>query len=148
MRRYTALQSFLTDAAVRQQCNALTFKVNLQKGVTCSIYHITLPFQAWGLWKEGRCVELLDDAPSGTCPVSEVLRCIHVALLCVQERAAVRPAMATVAMMLSSETFPLPEPRRPGFVVFRRPKHATATASTELPQHSWNGVTNTVLEGR
>ncbi|CAA7394622.1 unnamed protein product [Spirodela intermedia] len=110
--------------------------------------HESLLSKAWGLWKEGKCAELLDDAPSGTCPVSEVLRCIHVALLCVQERAVVRPTMATVAMMLSSETFPLPEPRRPGFVVFRSPKHATVSTAVELLQYTGNGVTNTVMEGR
>ena len=45
---------------------------------------------------------------------SEVLRSIHVGLLCVQHCADDRPSMSSVVLMLSSEVA-LPQPRESGF---------------------------------
>lgn len=43
-------------------------------------------------------------------------RCIHVALLCIQENAMDRPTMLNVVFMLRNEmTVPLPTPKRPAF---------------------------------
>ena len=43
-------------------------------------------------------------------------RCIHVAFLCVQEKAIDRPTMSNVVFMLRNETtVPLPTPKRPAF---------------------------------
>lgn len=49
-----------------------------------------------------------------SCVVSEVLRSIHVALLCVQHHANDRPTMLSVVLMLVSEGA-LPEPKQPAF---------------------------------
>ena len=49
-----------------------------------------------------------------SCIVSEVLRSIHVALLCVQNHAEDRPTMLSVVLMLVSESA-LPEPKQPAF---------------------------------
>ena len=49
-----------------------------------------------------------------SCVVSEVLRSIHVALLCVQHHAEDRPTMLSVVLMLVSESA-LPEPNQPAF---------------------------------
>ena len=56
---------------------------------------------------------MIDDSV-GDFTVSEVLRCIHVGLLCVQQRPEDRPNMSSVVLMLSSESL-LPKPRQPGF---------------------------------
>uniref|UniRef100_A0ACD5W4J5 Uncharacterized protein n=1 Tax=Avena sativa TaxID=4498 RepID=A0ACD5W4J5_AVESA len=69
---------------------------------------------AWTLWKEGRGVDLLDEAMAGTYDYSVVLRCIQVALLCVQVHPRSRPLMSSVVMMLSSENATMPEPNEPG----------------------------------
>ncbi|KAI3860312.1 hypothetical protein MKX03_030993 [Papaver bracteatum] len=45
----------------------------------------------------------------------EILRCIHVGLLCVEEFAVDRPTMATILSMLTSEIATLPAPKNPAF---------------------------------
>ena len=47
--------------------------------------------------------------------VRDMVRCIHIGLLCVQEDPANRPSMASVALMLSSSTMTLPLPDEPAF---------------------------------
>ena len=48
-------------------------------------------------------------------PGSDIIRCIHIALLCVQESVANRPTMNTVVLMLSSNSLSLPVPSEPAF---------------------------------
>ncbi|MFS7994467.1 putative protein kinase RLK-Pelle-DLSV family [Helianthus anomalus] len=69
---------------------------------------------AWRLYKEGRSIELTSGSLQASRVVSEVLRSIHVALLCVQHHAEDRPTMLSVVLMLVSEG-PLPEPKTPAF---------------------------------
>jgi len=45
----------------------------------------------------------------------EVLRCIHIGLLCVQEDPQHRPTMSNVVVLLGSESMVLPQPRQPAF---------------------------------
>lgn len=56
------------------------------------------------------------------CQKSEVIRCIYIGLLCVQEDLVQRPTFSTILVMLTSNTVSLPEPRQPGFFVHSRPK--------------------------
>ncbi|KAK9059757.1 hypothetical protein SSX86_020461 [Deinandra increscens subsp. villosa] len=69
---------------------------------------------AWRLYKQGRSIELMSRSLQATCVVSEVLRSIHVALLCVQHHTEDRPTMLSVVLMLVSEGT-LPEPKQPAF---------------------------------
>jgi hypothetical protein len=48
-------------------------------------------------------------------PVTEVMKCFQVALLCVQDSANDRPNMSDVVAMLGSEGLTLPEPRQPAY---------------------------------
>ncbi|KAI3985432.1 hypothetical protein MKX01_033746, partial [Papaver californicum] len=57
---------------------------------------------AWRHWNDGSATEILDPTLKDTCSENEVVRCIHVALLCVQENAADRPTMPEVVLMLNS----------------------------------------------
>ncbi|XP_026432508.1 putative receptor-like protein kinase At4g00960 isoform X1 [Papaver somniferum] len=57
---------------------------------------------AWKHWKNGSAIEILDPAMKDTCCINEAVRCIHVALLCVQENFADRPSMPTVVLMLNN----------------------------------------------
>lgn len=52
---------------------------------------------------------------SGSGSMNEMLRCIHIGLLCVQEDAADRPTMASVVLMLSSFSISLDLPSEPAF---------------------------------
>uniref|UniRef100_A0A0D9YFW1 non-specific serine/threonine protein kinase n=2 Tax=Oryza glumipatula TaxID=40148 RepID=A0A0D9YFW1_9ORYZ len=96
---------------------------------------------SWLLWKEGRSVDLLDQLLGGSFDYSEVLRCIQVALLCVEVQPRNRPLMSSVVMMLASENATLPEPNEPGVNIGR---HASDTESSETL--TVNGVTITEIE--
>ncbi|KAJ0017738.1 hypothetical protein Pint_10861 [Pistacia integerrima] len=51
---------------------------------------------------------------------AEVMRCIHIGQLCVQEDPEIRPTMSSVVALLASQSIPLPdEPRQPPFSVGR-----------------------------
>lgn len=106
-----------------------------------------LHFQAWKLWNENNIVNLIDPVISDPCFELEMLRCINVGLLCVQEFVKDRPSMSTVTSMLSSEIVDLPSPKQPAFT--ERP-NAFDTESSQQSQKncSVNNVTVTVIEGR
>ncbi|CAA0396213.1 unnamed protein product [Arabidopsis thaliana] len=72
---------------------------------------------AWRLWTNKKALDLVDPLIAENCQNSEVVRCIHIGLLCVQEDPAKRPAISTVFMMLTSNTVTLPVPRQPGFFI-------------------------------
>uniref|UniRef100_A0A2N9FDR8 non-specific serine/threonine protein kinase n=2 Tax=Fagus sylvatica TaxID=28930 RepID=A0A2N9FDR8_FAGSY len=94
---------------------------------------------AWRLWIEERPLELLDEVISDSFTLSEVLRCIHVGLLCVQQQPSDRPDMSSVVLMLGSESL-LPSPKQPGFYTERNPPEADSC--------SINGVSYSLLEAR
>ncbi|PUZ61263.1 hypothetical protein GQ55_4G262000 [Panicum hallii var. hallii] len=75
---------------------------------------LTLLGYAYMLWKGGRSAELVDEVMDGGFNHSEVLRCIQVALLCVDVQPRNRPTMSSVVMMLASENATIPEPNEPG----------------------------------
>ncbi|KAM3699593.1 hypothetical protein ACJW31_05G037200 [Castanea mollissima] len=66
------------------------------------------------LGHEDRQLELIDKLENESCNPNEVLRSIHVGLLCVQQCPEYRPTMSTVVLMLSSE-IAQPEPKELGF---------------------------------
>ncbi|KAI3734764.1 hypothetical protein L6452_14242 [Arctium lappa] len=69
---------------------------------------------AWRLYKEDKSIEIMCASLRNSCIVSEVLRAIHVGLLCVQHHAKDRPTMLSVVLMLVSES-ELPPPKQPAF---------------------------------
>ncbi|KAJ6832818.1 receptor-like serine/threonine-protein kinase SD1-8 [Iris pallida] len=72
--------------------------------------YINLVAHAWNLWNEGKALELVDELMSKSFLEVEVLRCIKVGLLCVQELLADRPLMSSVMVMLGADLTSLPEP--------------------------------------
>ncbi|XP_004485681.1 receptor-like serine/threonine-protein kinase SD1-8 [Cicer arietinum] len=105
---------------------------------------------AWSQWREGNALELIDSSISDSYTPSEVLRCIHVGLLCVQERAEDRPTMPSVLLMLSSETALMPEPRSPGFSLGKSKNPQETDSSSSKHDETWsvNQVTVTLLNAR
>ncbi|THF96484.1 hypothetical protein TEA_017080 [Camellia sinensis var. sinensis] len=85
---------------------------------------------AWRLWSDGKELEFLDPLLAGSCPVAEVVRCIHIGLLCVQEDPKDRPNMSSVVVLLGSESATLPEPNQPAFSV-GRVAHIEPSSSTD-----------------
>uniref|UniRef100_A0A7N2L336 Apple domain-containing protein n=1 Tax=Quercus lobata TaxID=97700 RepID=A0A7N2L336_QUELO len=98
-------------------------------------------YKAWELWIEDKPRELIDESfiLDDSCTLFEVLQCIHVGLLCVQQRLEDRPNMSSVVLMLSGDN-PLPNPRQPGFF--------TEKALLGEDYSSRNVITCTVLEAR
>ncbi|KAK4485157.1 hypothetical protein RD792_007770 [Penstemon davidsonii] len=71
---------------------------------------------AWKNWRDGMAANLIDPMLRGIAGVPrDILRCIHIGLLCVQENAADRPTMASVVLMLNSFSITLPIPSEPAF---------------------------------
>ncbi|CAN6812181.1 unnamed protein product [Brassica oleracea] len=77
---------------------------------------------AWKLWNYGTALDLVDPIIADNYKKSEMFRCIHIGLLCVQEDPVDRPSLSTIFVMFTSNTMTLPVPRRPGFFDRTRPK--------------------------
>ncbi|CAN1281437.1 G-type lectin S-receptor-like serine/threonine-protein kinase At4g27290 [Linum perenne] len=108
---------------------------------------------AWKLWKEGRALEIMDSSLETECSgnVSQVMRCINIGLLCVQNSAYDRPTMANVVVMLGGgeETAALlPQPKEPAFYNEKEPFHTTDSSSSVFPFSSTNELSLTVLQAR
>ncbi|CAL9001530.1 unnamed protein product [Prunus brigantina] len=73
---------------------------------------------AWRSWREGTASNLIDPTLK-TGSRNEIMRCIHIGLLCVQENVADRPTMASVILMMNSYSFTLPLPSQPAFYLHR-----------------------------
>ncbi|TYG82333.1 hypothetical protein ES288_D01G079500v1, partial [Gossypium darwinii] len=67
------------------------------------------------LWNEGWAIELVNACLEDSIVESLVLRCIQVALICVQNFPKDRPTMSLVNFMLTNEEASLPLPKVPRF---------------------------------
>ncbi|XP_068639425.1 G-type lectin S-receptor-like serine/threonine-protein kinase At1g11300 [Aristolochia californica] len=98
---------------------------------------------AWHLWNEGQGLELLDQTIGCPDSATEVMRCIHVGLLCVQDRAADRPTMSSILFMLGNEAAIDLSPKQPAFSLGIIPAGRSTSDNC-----SSNIVTVTDVEGR
>ncbi|KAI0505019.1 hypothetical protein KFK09_015976 [Dendrobium nobile] len=104
---------------------------------------------AWSLWNKGKALELVDESISNSFSIAEVLKCIKVGLLCIQERPNDRPLMSSVILMLTSDKEVLPEPKRPGFVAMRQHSfEGDHSSSTKQESDSINEISLTIPFGR
>ncbi|XP_047061782.1 cysteine-rich receptor-like protein kinase 6 [Lolium rigidum] len=71
----------------------------------------------WEHWTMGTIVEIMDSSMTSHSPGDQMLKCIHIGLLCVQENPADRPLMSVVTVLLSSSTVSLQAPSRPAFCI-------------------------------
>ncbi|KAI7731726.1 hypothetical protein M8C21_025259, partial [Ambrosia artemisiifolia] len=78
--------------------------------------------EVWDLWKQEKPLLAVDSSLGDTFNAQEVLLCIHVGILCVQELAVDRPTMTDVASMLSNHETVLPSPNQPAFI-FKQLNH-------------------------
>ncbi|KAL6553222.1 hypothetical protein OROGR_007064 [Orobanche gracilis] len=100
---------------------------------------------AWKLWSEGNSMVFADRTVENSDFEAEIVRYIHIALLCVQEFPKDRPAVQTVLSMISREIGSLPLPKQPLFAEKWNHYNAPPTSETGC---SINGLTITVLDGR
>ncbi|TYJ30445.1 hypothetical protein E1A91_A06G130300v1 [Gossypium mustelinum] len=90
---------------------------------------------AWRNWSEGTALEVVDPILRD-CSRIEIMRCIHLGLLCVQDNIAYRPTMASVVLMLSSYSMTLPVPLRPAFSMHSTMETETKSQSSSLSNQS------------
>ncbi|CAN1783591.1 G-type lectin S-receptor-like serine/threonine-protein kinase At4g03230 [Linum perenne] len=103
---------------------------------------VSLLGHVWECWKEEKAMEVMDQSLSETCVANEFMRCVNVALLCVQEDPNDRPTMANIMSMLGSETTSLSRPKEPAFSTRRQNPSATGSSSVATME------TTTELEAR
>ncbi|KAK6236905.1 hypothetical protein SCA6_012242 [Theobroma cacao] len=70
---------------------------------------------AYDLWMEGKGLEFMDPSLDDRTSACKLVRCMQIALLCVQENANDRPTMLDVSSMLRNETAQMAAPKRPAF---------------------------------
>ncbi|KAM6576149.1 hypothetical protein CsatB_027986 [Cannabis sativa] len=87
---------------------------------------------AWTLMKEGNAFKLIEKCllSNPYMNIEEALRCIHIGLLCVQQKRNDRPNMSSVVQMLSDKSI-LPQPKPPAYF-----------SNTDL----WEGAHSSVLK--
>jgi hypothetical protein len=76
-------------------------------------------------------MELVDMHLLETINYSEILRYMHVGLLCVQEKPGDRPDMSSVILMLNGEKL-LSQPKAPGFYTGRGLPKTISPTSNEM----------------
>ncbi|XP_026382082.1 G-type lectin S-receptor-like serine/threonine-protein kinase At1g11300 isoform X2 [Papaver somniferum] len=128
--------------------------IEIVSGKKCTSFHLqelslSLLGYAWKLWNENMVQKLIDPTLlSEKAYAEEILKCIHVGLLCVQESPKDRPNMSTVLSILTSETTNLPVPKQPAYV----DREASSISSGSLHKtgnlFSVNHVTITSIDGR
>ncbi|XP_026432562.1 cysteine-rich receptor-like protein kinase 10 isoform X2 [Papaver somniferum] len=103
---------------------------------------------AWTHWNNGSAIEILDPTLKDTFSRSEAMRCIHVALLCVQEIVADRPTMPRVVQMLNNSVIGQDYiPSSPAFLADIK-RHIELQGYNESVTCSVNEVTVTELYPR
>ncbi|KAI3837884.1 hypothetical protein MKW92_000128 [Papaver armeniacum] len=104
---------------------------------------LNLLLHAWRLWNEEKWSEIVDEDLDDLYSPFEVIKCIHIGLLCCQNRVVDRPTMAEVDLMLNYET-DRPSPKEPPYTF------PTSSEKPSIPciHCSNNNVTLTTIGGR
>ncbi|GJV95393.1 putative receptor-like protein kinase [Tanacetum coccineum] len=74
---------------------------------------------AWKRWENGTPSDMIDPTlKTGSAgSLRNIIRSIHIGLLCVQENVTDRPTMGSIVLMLNSLSILLPQPSQPAFLV-------------------------------
>ncbi|KAL2327798.1 hypothetical protein Fmac_021225 [Flemingia macrophylla] len=119
---------------------------NKNRGFSDPEHSLNLLGHTWRLWTEDRPLDLTDAHFRERCIPFEVLRCIHVGLLCVQQKPEDRPDMSSVIPMLNGERL-LPQPKAPGFYTgMFTPESVSSLRTCNL--FSPNEMSLTIFEAR
>ncbi|KAJ0547229.1 putative protein kinase RLK-Pelle-DLSV family [Helianthus annuus] len=116
------------------------------RGFTHQDHNDNLLGHAWRLNRAGKSLELLSATLCNSCVDFEVLRTIHIGLLCVQDHAEDRPTMSLVVSMFSNDG-PLPPPKQPAFFTEKTTIEVNSIPSVASPP-SVDCATITLLDGR
>ncbi|XP_013583493.1 PREDICTED: G-type lectin S-receptor-like serine/threonine-protein kinase RKS1 [Brassica oleracea var. oleracea] len=109
---------------------------------------LNLVGQIWDLWNKGEATAVIDKLMNQDInDESEVMKCVHIGLLCVQENASDRPDMPSVVSMFGHNANDFPPPKHPAFTSGRKPHVKNDDLSGENST-SVNDVTLTDVYGR
>ncbi|CAM8993006.1 unnamed protein product [Rhodiola kirilowii] len=104
---------------------------------------------AWESWRNGNISDMFDLTLKNS-PRDEILRVIHIGLLCVQESVTERPTMASVGSMISNSSDALPLPSTPAYFTpnsadesVKIYNQSMSSSSKESTNCSANGVSMT-----
>lgn len=95
---------------------------------------------AWKNWTNQTPFLILDPKLRGSYSRNEVRRCIHIALLCIQENPVDRPSMETILLALNSYSVTLAMPRKPASLLRGR-----ATPDRLKHQHDSDQSTSSTI---
>ncbi|MFS8026007.1 putative protein kinase RLK-Pelle-DLSV family [Helianthus anomalus] len=112
-------------------------------------HNLNLLGHAWKLWTAGRPLELMDPVlVESVFQKDEVIKCIHIGLLCVQKQPEDRPTMSEVVNMEQGDNFvSVRQPDEPGFYAGRS-LIGIGISTIERELNSVNEVTMTTIAGR
>ncbi|XP_009598808.1 cysteine-rich receptor-like protein kinase 10 isoform X2 [Nicotiana tabacum] len=109
----------------------------------------------WKNWRDGTPLNIMDPTFGESYSRNEVIQCIHIGLLCVQEDVTERPTMESVVLMLNSYSVTKAAPQQPAFFFRSRtemlPKGLESdqySTSKSIPLLSENEVSITELHPR
>ncbi|GLT31674.1 hypothetical protein SLA2020_063950 [Shorea laevis] len=72
---------------------------------------------AWRNWNEGTTLNFIDPTLRNDSRTNQMMICIHIGLLCVQENVAYRPTMGSIVHILNDNSTTLPVPSQPAFLL-------------------------------
>ncbi|XP_027332990.1 cysteine-rich receptor-like protein kinase 10 isoform X2 [Abrus precatorius] len=102
---------------------------------------------AYELWIEDRGVEFFDQSLDDTASPCKIMRCMQVALLCVQDNSADRPSMLEVDSLLKNEAAAIGTPKMPAFSA-KKHEDEEETSHSGIKLSSINDVTISQLAPR
>ncbi|KHN40584.1 Cysteine-rich receptor-like protein kinase 25 [Glycine soja] len=99
----------------------------------------------WRHWKDETPLNTLDPKLRDNYSNIEVIKCIRIGLLCVQENPDARPTMLTIVSYLSSHSIELPSPQEPTFFLYHRMDPTVAHESSSR-QSTNNSIPSSINE--
>ncbi|XAR70703.1 Non-specific serine/threonine protein kinase [Bertholletia excelsa] len=109
---------------------------------------LNLVEHAWDLWNKNAVIELVDQMLNDSSIRYQVLRCIHVGLLCVEDRAVDRPTMADIISMLTGDSMELQAPKKPSFVSGISAQDEEDSNRNKSRKFSANKLSISTMDGR
>ncbi|KAL4381988.1 hypothetical protein S83_012936 [Arachis hypogaea] len=90
-------------------------------------------------------LSVLDPKMKENCSESEVIRCIQIGLLCVQENPDERPTISTIVSYLSNISLELPSPREPAFFLHAKMDPTKTIAGESSSSFSVNEISESTF---
>ncbi|XP_019085366.1 PREDICTED: receptor-like serine/threonine-protein kinase SD1-8 [Camelina sativa] len=148
-------EEYALHGKMSERSDIFSFGVNLLEIVTgkrniefCNYYHgDSMLDYVWRHFDEGNSLQVVDpNFVDSSLVEEEVVRCIQVALLCVQQDVDDRPSTESVALMLATTMMEIPVPKKPNYFYARflsdMASSSTVKESTSINQVTLSSIVN------